>query len=180
MLEAGLSVLPCMGWSPLVRFPNPPLIGNDFSRLTQTLSTVHQIFFQQFLRWPINLCFSLVEASIPIWVVSPPLISLCAIIFLPPHPPVLTVGRRWCVEHECEGREIPNHRDYSAPKAAQLISGLLPSALQDDHHDDHQDEHHDDHHDDYNDDHHNELQQEDPASQFFWNFKTLHILYVMF
>ena len=27
--------------------------------------------FQQFLRWPINLCFSLVEASIPIWVVGP-------------------------------------------------------------------------------------------------------------
>ena len=81
MLEAGLSVLPCMGWSLLVRFPNPPLIGNDFSRLTQTLSTVHQIFFQQFLRWPINLCFSLVEASIPIWVVAPSDLLVCDNIF---------------------------------------------------------------------------------------------------
>ena len=32
------------------------------------------------------------------------LIALCAIIFLLPHSE-LTVGRRWCGEHECEGRD---------------------------------------------------------------------------
>ena len=72
------SVLPYMGWG---------------------LGYIQPIYVWQYF------CFSTFVAlkSGSLFGLGAPLIVLCAIIFLLPHSE-LTVGRRWCGEHECEGR----------------------------------------------------------------------------